>query len=138
MTPSGAARKHINDGSQRINSRVTGARLPAGCDARDARVDDGKGTSQMNATDTTAEEPTIANADLWTKYFQDQWSAWAPAPSAAVAEGAAARVASFLTLVAAGPIAWLYSANASNVTPLRDEAPRIGHGEMESVEDSAA
>jgi hypothetical protein len=101
-------------------------------------VDDGKGMSQMNTADATAEEPTIANADLWAKYFHDQWSAWMPQPSAAVAEGTGARVASFLTLVAAGPIAWLYSANASNVTPLRDEAPRITHADMESVEDSAA
>ena len=30
-----------------------------------------------------------------------------------VAEGTAARVASFLTLVAAGPIAWLYATSAA-------------------------
>jgi hypothetical protein len=94
--------------------------------------------SDVNSAEMTAEEPTVANADLWARYFQDQWSAWGGAPSAAVAEGTAARVASFLTLVAAGPIAWLYSSSASNVTPLRDEVPAIGHGEMESVEDSAA
>lgn len=90
-----------------------------------------------SVAEITAEEPTVANADLWTRYFQDQWNAWGPGPSA-VAEGTAARVAGFLTLVAAGPIAWLYSANTSNVTPLRDEAPRIASGDMESVEDSAA
>src|SRR4029079_16524788 len=98
----------------------------------------GKGMSEMEHAPTTAEEPTVANADLWTKYFQDQWSAWLPAPSAAVAEGTAARVAGFLTLVAAGPIAWLYSANTTNWTPLREEAPRIATAEMESIEDNAA
>ena len=85
----------------------------------------GKGMSEMEHAPTAAEEPTVANADLWTRYFQDQWSAWLPAPSAAVAEGTAASVASFLTLVAAGPIAWLYNANTSNVTPLREEPATV-------------
>ncbi len=60
-------------------------------------------------------EATVANADLWARYFQDQWSRWldpfgvlAAAPVSQVAQGTAARVASFLTLVAAGPIAWMY------------------------------
>jgi hypothetical protein len=88
------------------------------------------------------QESTIANADLWTRYFQNEWSRWA-APSdtavSAVAEGTAARVASFLTLVAAGPIAWLYSAN---VTPIREDVVPEGAvfttDEMESVEETAA
>ena len=71
------------------------------------------------------QESTVANADLWTKYFRDEWSRWmtptrggADSPMAAVAESTAASVAGFLTLVAAGPIAWLYSANAPSVTQL--------------------
>jgi len=69
---------------------------------------------------TTPHEATIANADLWARYFQEQWSSWlapfggrADAPVAQMAEGTAARVASFLTLVAAGPIAWLYATSAA-------------------------
>ena len=60
------------------------------------------------------QESTIANADLWTRYFQEQWGAGTP--MAQIAEGAAAQVASFLTFVAAGPIAWLYNANAPHVS----------------------
>jgi hypothetical protein len=79
------------------------------------------------------QESTIANADLWTRYFQNEWSRWS-SPSdtsvSAVAEGTAARVASFLTLVAAGPIAWLYSTNSNNAAFTGDE--------LESVEESAA
>ena len=70
----------------------------------------------MPATPT---EATIANADLWTRYFQNEWARWlAPfgEPAAQVAEGTGARVASFLTLVAAGPIAWMYNANAPLVS----------------------
>lgn len=77
-------------------------------------------------------EATTANADLWTRYFQDQWSRFlnplgGPAQDnvSEIAEGTAARVASFLTLVAAGPIAWMYNANAPSVmTPTDDEAER--------------
>lgn len=88
------------------------------------------------------QESTIANADLWTRYFQNEWSRW-PASSdtamSAVAEGTAASVASFLTLVAAGPIAWLFNANTPNVTPIRPEAvPSLDGAEMESVEAPAA
>ena len=86
------------------------------------------------------QESTIANADLWTRYFQNEWARWAtPSDTAvsAVAEGTAARVASFLTLVAAGPIAWLYSAN---ITPVREggTTPAFTGEELESVEESAA
>lgn len=92
----------------------------------------------MPATPT---EATIANADLWTRYFQNEWARWLAlfggpdaAPVTQMVEGAAARVASFLTLVAAGPIAQMYSANAPLVSaqtrpgepvPIRTpEAPR--------------
>ena len=72
------------------------------------------------------ESSTIANADLWSRYFQNEWSRWAPqaSPMAEIAEGTAARVASFLTLVAAGPIAWLYAANEPKVTKITGEAPK--------------
>ena len=76
-------------------------------------------------TMSNAQDTTVANADLWSRYFQNEWSRWfAPSDSAAtaVAEGTAASVASFLTLVAAGPIAWLYNANAP--TPIREERQR--------------
>lgn len=98
----------------------------------------------MESKHVTTQESTIANADLWTRYFQNEWSRWlAPSDSAAaaMAEGTGARVASFLTLVAAGPIAWLYNANANApVTPTRDETVvrPFGGGEMESVEETAA
>lgn len=98
----------------------------------------------MESKHVTTQESTIANADLWTRYFQNEWSRWltpADSTAAAMAEGTGARVASFLTLVAAGPIAWLYNANAyAPVTPIRDETVvrPIGGAEMESVEESAA
>ena len=76
----------------------------------------------------TAQDSTIANADLWSRYFQEQWSQWwsplsgaTPAPVAEMADGTAARVANFLTLVAAGPIAWLYNSNAPQVIEIRSE-----------------
>ena len=73
------------------------------------------------------ESSTIANADLWSRYFQNEWSRWAPAdsPMAEIAEGTAARVASFLTLVAAGPIAWLYMANEPKVQKITGDAPKV-------------
>lgn len=99
---------------------------------------------------TTAQESTIANADIWSRYFQDQWSAFlnplgvrADDPVVQMAEGTAARVAGFLTLVAAGPIAWLYRDNAAQFTAIDDrgvEAPLTFHTHdvAESVEDPAA
>lgn len=69
-------------------------------------------------------DSTVANADLWSRYFQNEWSRWldpfglattAPNP---LAEATAARVAGFLTLVAAGPIAWLYQSNAAGPTQI--------------------
>lgn len=70
------------------------------------------------------QDSTVANADLWTKYFRDEWGRWMQptagreSPLAAVAESTAAQVAGFLTLVAAGPIAWLYSSNTPSLTQL--------------------
>ncbi len=78
----------------------------------------------------TPQESTVANADLWTKYFQDEWSRWldpfnlrAADTVTPVAEGTGARVAGFLSLVAAGPIAWLYSSNNAQAgARARDDA----------------
>ena len=90
-------------------------------------------------------DTTIANADLWSRYFQNEWARWAPSdsPMAEIAEGTAARVAGFLTLVAAGPIAWLYAANEPRVAkisgepakaePVRDEPSRDLDVELEMV-----
>ena len=93
------------------------------------RTQNNPATRFPEATTMTApHEATIANADLWTRYFQDEWSRWlapfggrADAPVSQMAEGTAARVASFLTLVAAGPIAWLYAnAAAERGAPVTD------------------
>lgn len=100
---------------------------------------------QVNTQDST-----IANTDLWARYFQDQWSNWlnplgvpAESPVAQVAEGTAARVAGFLTLIASGPIAWLYNSKY-DVAEIRPEglyafedAPEMP-AEHESIEDTAA
>ena len=94
----------------------------------------------------TTQESTVANADLWGKYFEDQWRWLTPlaGPEATrVAAANGARVANFLTLVAAGPIAWLYanSAPASNVTPIRygiERRPTDFRTDLESVEEHAA
>ena len=90
---------------------------------------------------TTPHEATIANADLWAYYFRDQWSRWlapfgarAEAPAAQIAEGTAARVASFLTLVAAGPIAWLYATSAAERGAVVTELPQ----RREAVREDAA
>jgi hypothetical protein len=77
----------------------------------------------LESTNVNPQDSTVANADLWTKYFQDEWSRWAPARNqgptlAAMAESTAAQVAGFLTLVAAGPIAWLYSSNAPSFSQI--------------------
>ena len=63
-------------------------------------------------------DSTAANADLWARYFEQQWARWwnplgVSATVPEVAEGTAARVAGFLTLVAAAPIAWLFDTNAA-------------------------
>ncbi len=87
------------------------------------------------------QDTTIANADLWGKYFEQQWSWLKPiaGPDATqVAAASGARIANFLTLVAAGPIAWLYANNAPNVTPLRPLMVSADYPhDMESVEDAA-
>jgi hypothetical protein len=73
-------------------------------------------------------DSTAANADLWARYFEQQWARWwnpinggTPVPE--VAEGTAARVAGFLTLVAAAPIAWLFDANAALLDAALAPAP---------------
>jgi hypothetical protein len=83
----------------------------------------------LEKTTVNPQESTVANADLWTKYFRDEWSRFMPrsssaedSPLVAVAESTAAQVAGFLTLVAAGPIAWLYSANAPSVSQIERRA----------------
>jgi hypothetical protein len=99
----------------------------------------------IRETSVRQQDSTIANADLWNRYFQRQWSPWMTSgrhddPIAQVAAGAGARVANLLTLVAAGPIAWLYASNAPNVTPLRplEAEPEDFSQELESVEEHAA
>lgn len=96
--------------------------------------------TQKNAAN--AQQSTIANADLWSKYFQDQWSPWIGRkddPIAQVAAGTGARVANLLTLVAAGPVAWLYANSALRepLRPLTIVPPPDGGHELESVEDAA-
>ncbi|MHB8684682.1 MAG: hypothetical protein ACYC9X_10210 [Dehalococcoidia bacterium] len=86
------------------------------------------------------QESTIANADLWTRYFEQQWAEWlrplgASTPVSEMAEGTAARIAGFFTLVAAGPIAWLYAANAPSVSEAIARQPRPLAG---SSQDEAA
>lgn len=76
-------------------------------------------------------ESTAANADIWARYFEQQWTRWLPplgerSPVSEIVDGTAANVASWLTLVAAAPIAWLFNTNA----PAVDDA--IG-GELASV-----
>jgi hypothetical protein len=105
--------------------------------------------TEKNAMDATsrAQESTIANADLWSKYFQDQWgplfgrrdASAELEPVAQFAAGTGARVANFLTLVAAGPVAWLYANSASRepLRPLTLVPPPDGGHELESVEDAA-
>ncbi len=63
-------------------------------------------------------EATVANADLWSVYFRDQWDRSlmsgqpAPWPVGEIADVAAATVAIMLTLMTAAPIARLWRANA--------------------------
>jgi hypothetical protein len=82
------------------------------------------------------ESSTIANADLWSRYFQNEWSRWAsPAsPMAEIAEGTAARVASFLTFVAAGPIAWLYAASEPRVMKITGDVAKVECARDEDIE----
>ncbi len=94
----------------------------------------------------TPQDSTIANADLWSKYFQNQWSWLSPTgrhddPVVQMAAGTGARVANFLTLVAAGPVAWLYANSAPKLAPV---PPTTGlrvveaSHDLESVEEYAA
>ena len=63
----------------------------------------------------------------------------ADSAASAMAEGTAARVASFLTLVAAGPIAWLYSTKASQAAEGNGEVAAIpvADDEVEPAEAAA-
>jgi len=85
-------------------------------------------------------ETTVANADLWGKYFERQWAWLAPVagPDAAqVAAASGARIANLLTLIAAGPIAWLYASNAAKGRPVMRTVDRTGpHAQLD--EDAAA
>jgi hypothetical protein len=100
----------------------------------------------MKTPDQTlqAPEPITDNADLWAKYFRDQWGAASGSPAAQIAEGTAARVANFVTFLAAGPIALLYGQNAPAVRAPsiaeRQAAEVAAHAEevLDSVEDHAA
>lgn len=81
----------------------------------------------------TPQEATVANTDIWARYFEQEWSRWLSPfgpPSPEATQTTAARVAGFLTLVAAGPIAWMYAANAPQVSALRPRAAAVpdGHG----------
>jgi len=85
----------------------------------------------MERLDSTPPDATVANASLWTQYFEQEWKRWlnplglpVADPVTQFAETTGARIASFLTLVAAGPIARLYSENAPRVTPIRP-APAV-------------
>lgn len=86
------------------------------------------------------ESSTIANTDLWSKYFQDEWSRFlnpfgrpTSSPVNQIADGTAARVASFLTFVAAGPIAWLYASNDSRPAPAAIDAGEERDDDLELV-----
>lgn len=74
-----------------------------------------------------ARETTTNNADLWARFFTDQWSAWLDPfgisaartggdPARAIAETAAADVASFVALFVRDPIEHMYQDNAPAVT----------------------
>jgi hypothetical protein len=85
-------------------------------------------------------ETTVANADLWSKYFQDEWSRFltpfgspADSPVTKIAEGTGARVANWFSLVAAGPIAWLYSTNPNPVAAAAGDSADAAHA-AEDVE----
>lgn len=76
----------------------------------------------MDRNEITPQEATAANADIWARYFEQEWGRWLTpfgGPSPEAAQTTAAQVAGFLTLVAAGPIAWMFAANAPQVRPLR-------------------
>jgi len=89
-------------------------------------------------------EATVANTDLWTAYFQQEWSRWfdpfglgAQSPVSGVAEGAAARVAGFLTLVAAGPIARMFASNDFAPAAREASAPALIQKDDISTETAA-
>jgi hypothetical protein len=80
---------------------------------------------------TTPHDPTIANTAIWSHYLREQWGGWlaplgsrADAPASQIVDGTAARVASLLTLMAAGPIAWLYATAAAERGAIVTELPQ--------------
>jgi len=84
-------------------------------------------------TDPTPAEATVANANLWAAYLEQQWRGWLNPlglPTPEIVESTAARVASFLTLVVGGPIARMYQENAPSVAP--PAPPRPTHEPADS------
>jgi hypothetical protein len=97
----------------------------------------------LESTNVNPQESTVANADLWTRYFQNEWGRWMSPRAetsalAAVAESTAAQVAGFLTLVAAGPIAWLYSSNRPQLLGLERRAGDPATVHVDAREEHAA
>ena len=95
----------------------------------------------MENTTVDTQDATIRNADLWTTYFRRVEPLAKPArplerqPMTGMAEGTAARVASFLTLVAAAPIAWMYSSNRPAIGDIA--RPAIDDNDDEADESAA-
>lgn len=89
--------------------------------------------------DPTPAEATVANANLWAAYLEQQWRGWLNPlglPTPEIVESTAARVASFLTLVVGGPIARMYQENAPSVTP--SEPARLTREPAKAGSDSVA
>lgn len=85
-----------------------------------------------------AQDSTVANTDLWSRYLRDQWGG-RQSPTAEIADGTAARVAGLFTLVAAGPIAWLYNTRRDPVVEfVPDMIESIEPAAPASLEDPAA
>lgn len=80
----------------------------------------------MDRPDPTPVEATVANANLWAAYLEQEWKRWLNPlglPTPEIIEGTAARVASLLTLVVGGPIARMYQENAPSVAPAEPSRP---------------
>ena len=85
-----------------------------------------------------APDSTVANTDLWSRYLRDQWGG-RQSPTAELADGTAARVAGLFTLVAAGPIAWLYNTRQEPLGELPPEGlEAVEAGENKQVDEPAA
>lgn len=85
-------------------------------------------------------EATARNAEIWARYFEQRWAGWL-APFALshatgeIAATTAARVAGLLTLVAAGPIAWLYASNGAATADADPPEPLHLHRRRRQVAD---